>query len=75
MGSNLYLFKFEFAADMRKVLDYTPWNVSGHPLFFKRWDPEAALEEIDFSLGAYWIQIFSLPLDHMTVANTTRIGN
>jgi hypothetical protein len=75
MGSKLYLFKFESADDMGKVLDFTPWNVSGHPLFFKSWDPEAALEEIDFSLGAYWIQIFGLPLDHMTVANATQIGN
>ncbi|GLT55183.1 hypothetical protein SLA2020_283270 [Shorea laevis] len=58
MGPNLFLFKFESAPDMGKVLDYTPWNVSGHPLFFKSCDPEAALEEIDFNLGAYWVQIF-----------------
>jgi hypothetical protein len=61
--------------DVKKVLDQTPWNINGHPLFLQRWDPEVPLEEIDFSLGAYWIQIFGLPPDHMTTANANSIGN
>ncbi|GLT55107.1 hypothetical protein SLA2020_282560 [Shorea laevis] len=55
MGPNIFLFKFKFEIYVKKVLDQTPWNINGHPLFLQSWDPEVPLEEIDFSLGAYWI--------------------
>ena len=75
MGPNIFLFKFKTDLDVKKVMDQTPWNINGHPLFLQKWDPEIPLEEINFTHGTYWIQIFGLPPDHMTFANATSIGN
>ncbi|GLT72050.1 hypothetical protein SLA2020_440190 [Shorea laevis] len=74
MGPNTFLFKFSSEFDIKNVLDSTPWNINGHPMFLQRRDPEIPLGDIDFDYGAYWIQIFGLPPDHMNSANAHSIG-
>ncbi|GLT69222.1 hypothetical protein SLA2020_413900 [Shorea laevis] len=60
---------------MQKVLEFSPWNIRGHPLILKPWDRTMALNELDFSEGTYWIQVHDLPLELMTFQNAVIIGN
>ncbi|GLT64124.1 hypothetical protein SLA2020_366350 [Shorea laevis] len=71
---NLMIFTFEDLEDLTKVLDNSPWNIKGSPLFLQKWNLEDAIEDIDFSKGAFWVQVHGLPLDMMTTVNANSIG-
>jgi hypothetical protein len=60
--------------ELSRVLDQSPWNIKGAPLFLKLWNNDATYEDIDFSTGAFWIQVHGLPLDHMNMDTAIRIG-
>jgi hypothetical protein len=55
------------------VLDYSPWNIKGFLLFLKRWFEEDAIEDLDFTKVAFWVQVHN-PLELMTVENARNIG-
>ncbi|GLT68115.1 hypothetical protein SLA2020_403740 [Shorea laevis] len=71
---DLLVFTFEDMDDLHHVLDYSPWNIKGSPLFLKYWATDAAIEDFDFNKGEYWIQVHGLPLDMMTTDNAAAIG-
>jgi hypothetical protein len=71
---NTFLFTFENHQDMIRVLELSPWNIRGHPLILKYWDPGMTLSELDFSCGEYWIQVHELPLELMTSQNAEILG-
>ncbi|XP_059454884.1 uncharacterized protein LOC132185076 [Corylus avellana] len=66
---NLIVFTFENLEDLTRVLENSPWNIKGSPLFLKKWSHEDAIEDLDFLKAAYWVQIHNLPLDLVTVEN------
>ncbi|XP_059440565.1 uncharacterized protein LOC132173020 [Corylus avellana] len=68
------VFTFESLEDLHRVLDYSPWNIKGSPLFLKRWSAEDAIADLDFTKAAYWVQVHNLPLELMTVDNAENIG-
>jgi hypothetical protein len=73
--NNLVVFTFEDDADLSRVLDNSPWNIKGSPLFLQRWENDDTFEDLDFSKGAFWIQVHGLPLEWMTTENASSIGN
>jgi hypothetical protein len=73
-GENMMVFTFESLNDLNKVLDYSPWNIKGSPLFLKRWSEEDAIEDLDFTKAAFWVQVHNLPLELMTDENARNIG-
>jgi hypothetical protein len=73
--NNLVLFTFEDDADLSRVLDNSPWNIKGSPLFLQRWENDDTFEDLDFSKGAFWIHVHGLPLEWMTTENASSIGN
>jgi hypothetical protein len=73
-GENMLVFTFKNLDELNRVLDYSPWNIKGSPLFLKRWFEEDAIEDLDFSKAAYWVQAHNLPLELMTVDNARNIG-
>ncbi|GLT59031.1 hypothetical protein SLA2020_318770 [Shorea laevis] len=72
---DLLVFTFEDMDDLHHVLDSSPWNIKGSPLFLKYWATDAAIEDFDFNKGEYWIQVHGLPLDMLTVASAKAIGS
>jgi hypothetical protein len=73
-GDNMLVFTFEDLEDLHKVLDFSPWNIKGSPLFLKRWLAEEAIEDLDFTKAEYWVQVHNLPLELITTANAENIG-
>ena len=57
----MMIFTFEKFEDLKRVLDYSPWNIKGSPLFLKRWSAKDAIEDLDFTKAAYWVQVHNLP--------------
>jgi hypothetical protein len=72
---NKMVFTFEDMKDLSRVLDYSPWNINGSPLFLKYWDNASSYSDIDFSTGAFWVQVHGLPLDMMSEKNARSIGS
>jgi hypothetical protein len=72
---NQLVFTFEDMKDLSRVLDYSPWNINGTPLFLKYWDNASTYSDIDFSIGAFWVQVHGLPLDMMSENNARSIGS
>jgi hypothetical protein len=70
----MMVFTFESLEDLHRVLDYSPWNIKGSPLFLKKWSAEEAIKDLDFTKAAYWVQVHNLPLELIIVANAKNIG-
>jgi hypothetical protein len=70
----LWFFSFEVLEDFERVLENSPWNIKGSPLFLKSWSKSEAIEDLDFTKAAYWVQVQNLPMDLMTVENVENIG-
>jgi hypothetical protein len=71
---NLMVFSFEFLEDFERVLENSPWNIKGSPLFLKSWSKSEAIEDLDFTTADFWIQVHNLPMDLITVENAESIG-
>jgi hypothetical protein len=70
----MMVFTFEDLEDLHKVLDFSPLNIKGSPLFLKRWSAEEAIEDLDFMKAVYWVQVHNLPLELITIANAENIS-
>lgn len=68
------VFTFEDTDDLSRVLNNSPWNIKGSPLFLKRWENDETYEDIDFLKAAIWVQVHGLPLDKITVENAISIA-
>ncbi|KAJ1405732.1 Zinc knuckle CX2CX4HX4C [Sesbania bispinosa] len=45
----------------------------GNLLSFQFWVPKAAIYEVNFDRISFWIQVYGLPLDAMSISNAARI--
>jgi hypothetical protein len=70
---NKMVFIFEDSKDLNRVLQNSPWNIKGTPLFLKRWSSDETFYEIDFVKAPIWVQVHGLPLDRMNNANAAII--
>lgn len=61
-----FTFTFNNPSEAQKIQDLSPWNIKGNPLILKTWEAGSTLIEIDFSKGAYWIQVHGLPIELIT---------
>jgi hypothetical protein len=52
---NKMVFTFEDTEDLCRVLNNSPWNIKGFPLFLKRWENDETFEDIDFQKAAIWV--------------------
>jgi hypothetical protein len=72
---DLMVFTFENVEDLMRVLENSPGNIKGSPLFLKRWSLSNSINDIDFSIGAFWVQVHDLPLEMTTLENALNIGS
>ncbi|OMO52105.1 reverse transcriptase [Corchorus capsularis] len=71
---NIFLFVFKSESDKVRVTQQSPWSVMENHLMLKDWSEDAVLEEIDFTLSEFWVQVHNLPLSYMTRANAEKIA-
>jgi hypothetical protein len=71
---NKMVFTFEDTEDLSKVLNNSPWNIKGTPLFLKRWENDETFEDITFQKAAFWVQVHGLTLEQMTTENAISIA-
>jgi hypothetical protein len=71
----LMVFTFDNLKDLKRVLENSPWNINGSPLFLKEWSLSDSIKDIDFSTGAFWVQVHDLPLEMITSENAVSIGS
>ncbi|KAK9291439.1 hypothetical protein L1049_019387 [Liquidambar formosana] len=74
LAPNTFLFEFPNVFDRKRALNTGPWSVLGFHLVLKEWPPSLVLDEIEFSLSSFWVQIHGLPSDRMTQANAMKVG-
>jgi hypothetical protein len=72
---DLMVFTFDNLEDLKRVLENSPWNIKGSPLFLKEWSLSDSIKDIDFSTRAYWVQVHDLPLEMITPENAFSIGS
>ncbi|OMO90726.1 hypothetical protein COLO4_18925 [Corchorus olitorius] len=71
---NVFVFSMKKKEIMDQILEESPWSAMGQLVNLKQWEPSEALEDIDFSKVAFWIQVHGLNRDLLTKKNAERIG-
>ncbi|KAK9284051.1 hypothetical protein L1049_012311 [Liquidambar formosana] len=74
LNPNIFLFGFTTEIERDRSFSARPWSVMGSHLVLKYWSPSLTIEEVDFSVSPFWVQIHGLPPSHKTLSNATRIG-
>jgi len=49
LRENVFLFKFAYEEDNKRILELGPWNIEGFPLILKQWQNNLAIKDTDFS--------------------------
>ena len=74
IDKNIFLFTFNHEVDVRKVWDRRPWSFKGDHVILKKCDAEWSLNEVDFSVSDFWVQVHGLPLNRQDDTNLKKIG-
>ncbi|XVF56558.1 hypothetical protein PTKIN_Ptkin06aG0130800 [Pterospermum kingtungense] len=75
LDSNLFLFKFRSERDKDRVLEGAPCSFNNHLLMFHGYDGNLRPSEYVFNKGSFWIRVYDLPLNLMSLDIVERIGN
>ncbi|XVF50950.1 hypothetical protein PTKIN_Ptkin04bG0144900 [Pterospermum kingtungense] len=75
LDSNLFQFKFRSERDKDRVLEGAHWSFNNHILMFHGYDGNLQPSEYVFNKGSFWIRVFDLPLNLMSLDIVERIGN
>ncbi|GMJ04706.1 hypothetical protein HRI_004139800 [Hibiscus trionum] len=70
----IFLFKVPTEANLESLIKRGPWIYDGEPIAMKMFQPSLSLEEYRFDTMAWWIRVYDLPLDKMTMAMARKIG-
>ena len=74
LRENVFLFKFAYEGDRKRIMELGPWNIEGYPLILKLWNQNMAVEDMEFSSLPMWIQAHDLPIEYMSKENVEEIG-
>uniref|UniRef100_A0A2N9FSP0 CCHC-type domain-containing protein n=1 Tax=Fagus sylvatica TaxID=28930 RepID=A0A2N9FSP0_FAGSY len=58
----------------RRVWERRPWSFKGEHLILKRYEPDWSLNDIDFSVTDFWVQIHGLPLNRQNHPSLKTLG-
>lgn len=74
LGPNLYLFQLPNKEEAMRVLKGAPWLVLGQLLSIQPWTPEKSINEVNFDLVPFWVQLHDVQLEAMNANNAARIA-
>ena len=75
VGNNLLQFKFSSSYQLEWVEKSGPWNFENNLLLLCRWKKGLTSKNINFSSSPFWVQIWGLPFENMTIAIGKGIGS
>ncbi|KAM2931996.1 hypothetical protein FF1_040127 [Malus domestica] len=72
---NLYIIIVPDENSARQILSQVPWTVMKKNFSVKRWSQDLALEEIQWDLVPFWVQIRGVPLCLCSPSNLTKLAS
>ncbi|KAM0987219.1 hypothetical protein ACFX2A_011537 [Malus domestica] len=72
---NLYIIIVPDETSARQILSQVPWAVMKKNFSVKRWSQDLALEETQWDLVPFWVQIRGVPLCLCSSSNLTRLAS
>ncbi|XP_039155971.1 uncharacterized protein At4g02000-like [Eucalyptus grandis] len=64
--SGLFSFTFREEADLKRVLDASPWCFSGNLLILQKLQPKVPIHKHVFTHCAFWVQVLGIPIIRIT---------
>ncbi|XP_071933169.1 uncharacterized protein [Coffea arabica] len=74
IGDNIALFRFFHRADKTRVLLGSPWSFDQKLLILPDYQGDVPPSKIPFSHCCFWVQVFNVPLDLMSIESVKVIG-
>ena len=75
VGNNILQFKFNSEYQLQWVEQNGPWNFENNLLLLCRWRKGLSASNIVFSHSPFWVQIWGLPFEHMSIELGRELGN
>ncbi|GMI95092.1 hypothetical protein HRI_003178500 [Hibiscus trionum] len=70
----IFLFKVPTELNLESLLRHGPWLFDGEPIAMTLFRPTLSLDEYRFDTMTWWIRVYGLPLDKMTMSMASKIG-
>ena len=75
VGNNILQFKFNSEFQLQWVERNGPWNFENNLLLLCRWQKGLSASNILFTHSPFWVQIWGLPFEHMSLEVGKELGN
>ena len=75
VGNNVLQFKFNSMYQLQWVKQNGPWNFNNNLLLLCRWRKGLSASNIIFIHSPFWVQIWDLPFEHMSMEVGRELGN
>ena len=75
VGNNVLQFKFNSKYQLQWVERNGPWNFDNNLLLLCRWRKGLSASNIIFTHSPFWVQIWDLPFEHMSMEVGRELGN
>ena len=75
VGNSVLQFKFNSEYQLQWVERNGPWNFENNLLLLCRWRKGLSASNINFTHSPFWVQIWDLPLEHMSMEVGRDLGN
>ena len=75
VGNNVLQFKFNLEYQLQWVKRNGPWNFNNNLLLLCRWRKGLSASNIIFIHSPFWVQIWDLPVEHMSMEVGRELGN
>ncbi|GMJ13310.1 hypothetical protein HRI_005000200 [Hibiscus trionum] len=70
----IFLFKVPTETNLESLIKRGPWLYDGEPIAMNIFQPALSLAEYRFETMAWWIRVYDLPLEKMTMTMARKIG-
>ena len=65
MGNHIVLFIFDSKLEVDTILENEPWSFDKHLMALQRYDKDTPVEELQFNLTTFWVQVHDIPVRFM----------
>ncbi|KAK4275153.1 hypothetical protein QN277_018286 [Acacia crassicarpa] len=71
----IFLFRFQNAGDVSRVLLGRPWSIQGFLLNLKPWEDFMVVKDVNFGETPFWVQFHGLPVEAFDDSNAKVLGD
>ena len=75
VGNSVLQFKFNSEYQLQWVERNGPWNFDNNLLLLCRWRKGLSVSNILFTHSPFWVQIWDLPFEYMSIEVGRELGN